>query len=178
MSTHQGMPAMNCPSCKHSLRPISYEHVDIHTCDHCGGEFVGPEQLAHVVRTRLARFPHELLAALSSRTPIFGTPSDECRTLSCPGCGGQTRTINYSGDTAVFVDRCEDCGGIWLDASELEKVQALTERWMDEAPERLRLVAADVARAQASAAAASAAQFRASRFAFVNAVVNRVLDAA
>ena len=170
---------MNCPTCTAPLRPIRYEGVSIHTCDGCGGEFVGPDEIAHIVGVREARFGPELAAALASRTPAFGVPESEAaRSVACPGCRGRMRPVNYSADTGVCVDRCGSCRGLWLENAELEKIQLLLERWQDEAPAKIRAAATKLAEAQSRAAAASGRAFKASRFAFVNAVINRLLDAA
>jgi Zn-finger nucleic acid-binding protein len=32
--------------------------------------------------------------------------------------------VNYAGDSGVLIDRCPGCGGIWLDAGELERARA------------------------------------------------------
>ena len=98
------------------------------------------------------------------------------RDLICPKCGGQTDAINYGGDTGIIIDRCTGCRGIWLDASELEKIQMLVEVWQDglgddlkQYEPRLREIAADVDRRD---------DVRVSRFWFVNVIINGVLDIA
>ena len=30
--------------------------------------------------------------------------------------------FNYAGDSGIYLDRCEDCDGLWLDAGELRSV--------------------------------------------------------
>lgn len=168
---------MNCPTCRAALRSMMYEGVDIHTCDGCGGEFVGPEQLSQIIQTREARFGGGVEQALRTRRPSFGAPADT-RALDCPGCGGKTRTINYGGDTGVSVDRCVECGGLWLDHDELELVQGLLERWADDATSTIRAHAQELEKARKLAAARVDKRFQGSRFSFVNALINRVLDAA
>lgn len=41
--------------------------------------------------------------------------------LNCPKCGGSMREVRREG---VVVDRCTECGGIFLDAGELEHFAA------------------------------------------------------
>lgn len=88
------------------------------------------------------------------------------------------RSVNYAGDTTIFVDRCGSCGAIWLDEHELEMVQLLMERWADEAPTQLRSIADRLDEARRAAQERSGEDVRTSRFAFINAVLGRVLDAA
>lgn len=41
----------------------------------------------------------------------------ESRILTCPKCDGTIVEISFGG---VTIDRCNECGGVWLDAGELE----------------------------------------------------------
>lgn len=201
---------MNCPACSSVLKPIQYEGTELHTCDGCGGEFVSPQALAHVVNTRdtapsskpqsskvganpagqksSGLKPHAGKSAgrpgapkpgptQGARTPVPGVPGDDpIRKLTCAACASPTTVITYALDTGVRVDRCGVCGGVWLDRDELEHIQSIMEQAQDAAPAK---------RAAAAAALADARQknrevgvFQGSRFSFVNAIVNRFLDAA
>jgi len=170
---------MQCPKCGTALRAVVYEGASIHTCDGCGGEVITPDALRHVVETRDKRFSPELQAQLAERTPTFGVPVDECdRSLSCPACAGSMRVVNYCGDSGVYIDRCERCTSTFLDHEELEKVQAIMEKFEDEAPEQLRAIAGELEQTRRETAEASSRAFAGSRFSFINAVINRFLDAA
>jgi len=161
------------------LRAVTYEGVTIYTDNVSGGELIGPEQLQQVVATRHERFGPEFEAFAQSRDPVFGVPMDENeRQLECPVCEGAMNVINYAGDTAIFVDKCGSCGAVWLDHEELEKIQTTCERWADAAPERIRAIAGRLETARREAVKSSEGAFQGSRFAFVNALINRVLDAA
>ena len=37
----------------------------------------------------------------------------------CPTCDFAMREFNYAYDSNVFLDRCEQCKGIWLDPNEI-----------------------------------------------------------
>jgi Zn-finger nucleic acid-binding protein len=170
---------MKCPICESSLTPVEYEGVEVDVCETCGGEFLDADELGHVIRVREEVFPDDVREVLSLREPVFGVPIDERRRrLSCPKCGDEMETINYSTDSGVYVDRCEGCGGFWLDADELEHVQILSEHWADEAPEVARQMAGRLEQARMQAAERTNGAFAGSRFAFVNALINRILDAA
>ena len=166
---------MDCPICTAALRRIRYEGVEINTCDGCGGEFVGPDQIAHIVNIRETRFTSEN----SAPAPRFGPPEprDE-RTLSCPKCFNNMAPANYAADTGIFVDRCGACGGLWLEASELERIQETLEKWQDAAPARIRALGDELRQAQRRSDRLAGGQFGPSRFALVNAVLNRLIDAA
>ncbi len=170
---------MECPQCRHGFRPVEYEGMTIHTCDGCGGEFIDPEALAHIVQCRKQRFDASVMAECAQTSPTFGVPAAELgRELCCPACAEPMAVLNFANDTGVCVDRCPACGGIWLDHMELEKVQTLLERWSDEAPQQIQAIAADLERTRREAANRINNAFSGSRFAFVNALINRILDAA
>ncbi|HYA30180.1 MAG TPA: zf-TFIIB domain-containing protein [Acidobacteriota bacterium] len=53
--------------------------------------------------------------------------------LRCPKCPGQLETYTFQG---YVLDRCDQCGGIWMDKGELEGVVRKVSRgplgeWMD-----------------------------------------------
>jgi len=170
---------MDCPQCAWSLQEITYENVPVHTCPNCGGEFVAGDALAAIVQIREQTFPADLQETLAAAEPFAGVPeSRKQRALNCPACDNPMSVINYCGDSGVFVDRCTACNGLWLDQDELEQIQVLMERWTDEAPAKLRQCADQLEQARQSAARASSARFQGSRFAFINALINRFLDAA
>ncbi len=40
--------------------------------------------------------------------------------MRCPKCGGQLVELEYH---HMKIDRCQDCGGIWLDKGEMEMLE-------------------------------------------------------
>lgn len=48
----------------------------------------------------------------------------ELHFMHCPKCGAQLAEVQ-NGNLAV--DRCTECGGVWLDPGELEQVQRASE---------------------------------------------------
>lgn len=170
---------MNCPACTHTLRSCQYEGVQIDTCDGCGGEFLSSEGMGQIIRVRDQRFSEPERSQLAHRKPVFGIADADATTrFCCPACRVPMNPINYAGDSGVVVDRCPSCAGLWLDHSELEKVQILLERWQDESPGKIQAAAAELHRARDESARSASKAFNASRFSFANAVVNRLLDAA
>ena len=170
---------MHCPQCQSEMREIKYEGVLIDTCDGCGGEFIGSQQLTEIINRREAEPPQAAASTPKNLKPSFGVPEAEMmRTLNCPDCGSAMVVGNYGGDTGIFVDRCQQCRGVWLDCEELENIQFRMERWADEAPEIIRVRASDLEKARREAASGISNTFAGSRFAFINALINRFMDAA
>ena len=51
-------------------------------------------------------------------------------TMDCPRCTGKLHAEEYD---QVNIDRCDTCGGIWLDAGELEQIiaeESGSSRWL------------------------------------------------
>ena len=46
--------------------------------------------------------------------------AQESKRLQCPRGDGKMTTVTFEG---VEIDRCETCGGIWLDKGELEQLR-------------------------------------------------------
>jgi Zn-finger nucleic acid-binding protein len=166
---------MKCPHCRKPLRTITYEGIHIESCDACEGEWLDSDELLHVVQAREALFNEQERNAIAAAPSVKGVKlADVDRDLVCPKCGGQTDAVNYGGNTGIIIDRCTGCQGIWLDGSELEKIQMLIEGWEHGLPEmlakhgpRLRQIAEEQA---------LKAHVRVSRFGFVNALINGILD--
>lgn len=170
---------MRCPNCDQALRPCQYEGITIHACDGCHGEFVGSDALRQIVNTREETFSFEVMARVRDQRPAFGLPPSEAhRGLACPSCDMAMIALNYTADTAVIVDRCPCCGGVWLDADELAHIQAILELWQDQAPERANAIKGELRLAQRMAQDAAASKGSFSRFDFVSAMINRLLDRA
>ncbi len=166
---------MKCPNCSTTLETIDYEGIKIETCPGCEGEWLDAGELKHITKTREVIFDPGQRRAVAATAKITGVVlKDVDRDLVCPKCGGQTDAINYGGDSGIIIDRCSGCRGIWLDGSELEKIQMLIEGWDDGLPDdlahygpKLRQVAEEVDRGD---------DVRVSRFAFINTIINGILD--
>lgn len=170
---------MQCPVDHEHLDRVLYEGVAIWTCPRCAGELIPGDALAHIVHLREQTFDPECRRLIEDAEPIRGVPvTERQRELGCSLCDQTMEVVNYAGDSGVFVDRCPACQTVWLDATELESVQLLMQRWEDDAPARLRAIAGELERRRIEAARNTHDAFQGSRFSFINALINRLLDAA
>lgn len=166
---------MKCPNCQAALKTIAYENTQIETCDGCGGEWLDAKELGHIARVRETRFSPEERRAVSAASKITGVKiKDHDRDLACPKCGGATDAVNYGGDSGIIIDRCPACHGIWLDKAELEGVQLLVEGWQDGLTGDLAKFGPRLHQLAEEVDARSKVQI--SRFRFMNAIINGVLD--
>lgn len=169
-----GERPMQCPRCDIELKTIDYEGVKIEMCPGCNGQGLDAGELRHIVDARDVRFDDEERRAIG---PAYSMEPSEVagagHGLTCPKCTGLMKTLNYGGDTGIMVDRC-GCGGVWLDAGELDRIQMLVERWQDELPEELRRHGPQLCRIAADVN--ERAKVSVSRFGFVNAIIKGILN--
>ena len=89
-----------------------------------------------------------------------------------PRTGGSAK-LDFA-DSGIIIDSCPDCGGIWLDACELESIQALVEGWEEKLPEDLAEHRALLEKVKVDQDLADDTQY--SRFGFINFIINGVVD--
>jgi Zn-finger nucleic acid-binding protein len=110
---------MQCPRCKGSLCAEKYQHAEFNICSGCrgiwtsGGQFRG---LAVLVSTDEGVESSEKLT-FKARNSL--RPGQNNVVRICPECDLVMREFNYAYDSNVFLDRCEQCEGIWLDPNEI-----------------------------------------------------------
>ena len=112
---------MKCPACGNVLSSVTYDGLNVDSCkdNGCGGLFFDQFELKKVDE------PTELLGdklvALQS-AEAKKTVSAERR--QCPKCDNIVMMRHFfSVKKAVEVDECAGCGGMWLDAGELDKIR-------------------------------------------------------
>jgi hypothetical protein len=76
-----------------------------------------------------AQRDHELIEKLRSQLQKVETLKE----LHCPKCSGLLETHTFRG---FLLDRCQNCGGIWMDRGELEAIVTKVSRgplgdWID-----------------------------------------------
>lgn len=112
---------MQCPACDRELTEVPFGSVLVDLCaDGCGGTWFDHFELSKVDEHHEvpgAAAPH---SAHNQRVTL-----QENRKRRCPRCSNQfMRRRPYSPKLRVDIDECPSCGGIWLDAGELERIRA------------------------------------------------------
>jgi membrane associated rhomboid family serine protease len=105
---------MHCPHCVGALEPVAYDGVDLDVCMFCRGLWFDQGELAKFNHFD-ADFP------LGPGKPIEG----EAIGGLCPRCGVAMTPMRYAPRVNFEVDRCANCGGVWLDNGEIRKIQQL-----------------------------------------------------
>ena len=113
---------MNCPACGRELTTMTAGPIEADVCANgCAGIWLDHFELEKV--------DEQSETAGATLLAIPGDPSltvDPSRRRSCPKCGPETVMMRHFESVArkVAVDECPSCGGIWLDAGELNVVRS------------------------------------------------------
>ena len=113
------------------LGPIEYDGVKIQVCQKCKGEWLHAGELQTLVEHHNEIFTPEEIASLNAvNKEIFTAEKDDRDELNCPLCGTvRMEHFNYGDTSGIILHKCPDCGGIWTDKDQLEKVEELVDGW-------------------------------------------------
>jgi Zn-finger nucleic acid-binding protein len=113
---------MDCPACGHRLRPFAFGGVRLDACARCGGIWFDDDELRRMREERpqaLERIEGQFRAAEPGLTPA----PEASRTRRCPVCGDPLTEYTYAYTSAIKLDRCDQCHGLWVDEGELAAMQ-------------------------------------------------------
>ena len=108
----------SCPVCGKVLIERPEEGEPLHYCAACGGVWMSRTAFRAVTQS-LACDPAVPNLALDKRNLETSISHGK---RSCPECSAPMREFNYAADSGIFLDRCDQCGGIWADKEELRSV--------------------------------------------------------
>lgn len=120
-----------CPICKIQIERIPYEGVGVHHCGKCGGYWLTKISLDAILNRRELVMP----PAVQAQMLKMAEESNTIRKLICLVCGVEMVKTPFKQWSAVQLDRCPRCEGLWFDRGELEKCQLIWERYQDEPDE-------------------------------------------
>jgi len=107
---------MNCPVCQKAMQKLDLG-IEVSVCvDGCKGLWLEQGQLARVD----AQFEGDF-----SELEELGAPAGEHLggILECPKCGIPMHKHKHRDAAHVEIDECYQCGGVFLDAGELEEIK-------------------------------------------------------
>jgi Zn-finger nucleic acid-binding protein len=123
---------MNCPICETELTDAAHEGVEVKCCPEDHGIWLDEGELRTIVDSLdTARSAKEKAAAIAhgGKNDIGDPTAGEVR--SCPICHEEMERVEYDEYSGIYIDSClED--GVWLDTSELERIEAWIEANADE----------------------------------------------
>jgi len=113
---------MECPRDRTILEPRPLGGVSVATCPRCGGMYLRHGELNEIA--------HPVRGDLEGATidqDSFAHPDDH-GALSCPNDGTTMAKVDFNVDTNIILDYCRQCGGFWVDADELPRIEAEVKR--------------------------------------------------
>lgn len=111
-----------CPKCKEKLCPHTLEEFQLQVCNLCGGLWIGLQEF----REALKKPPPKRIEKMEEEG--LGKSLWEESKLPCPVCGLPMIKARYAYSSGVIIDRCQNCGGVWLDRGELAKLRAFVHK--------------------------------------------------
>lgn len=126
---------MKCAHCGKQMVPARYEGVLIDLCSSdggCGGTWLSSEELASLQ----SMDKHQPVSAAKVQA-IKKAASESRRTkthLPCPVCSTAMDVFQFASNTGVYIDKCPNLHGVWLERDELLALQ----HYVDESRKALR----------------------------------------
>jgi len=115
--TEPSKPPRTCPACESPLSTAKLAGVRVDGCESCGGVWMDAGEVQ-----KLASWPAALEAV--GRRFKGATVHLSLGKIGCPACGGALAPHEYSSLRGIELDRCQACGGLWLDAGEAQQIAA------------------------------------------------------
>lgn len=113
---------MQCPIDTHTLVAKQIHNLEIDVCSKCGGVWFDEGEFRSAVRS-IASFelPEKYqVSFLKEKSHALHLHE---RNFSCPKDGVKLETLHYDPPSGIYLDRCGECGGIWLDGGEISLVK-------------------------------------------------------
>jgi Zn-finger nucleic acid-binding protein len=92
-------------------------------CKKCQGVLVAPNK----VYPLMATLANQLIPIIGLYDPVK-LVEDKGAVDCCPACSKPMENFGYMGSKMVLIDRCVDCGRIWIDTDELGAMSILFAR--------------------------------------------------
>lgn len=112
---------MECIVCETALTTRTFANQQIDLCESCGGVWCDAGELVPVVNELIRQGKIPESAPVSAPKTRQHTDHDAADKV-CPRCQEITESFNYAYDSNIFLNRCFNCSGLWLDSGELRQV--------------------------------------------------------
>jgi Zn-finger nucleic acid-binding protein len=169
---------MKCPRCGAVLQSSEYDGQTVEVCPACKGEWLPAGELQKIVEHHNEVFTEKEIASLPAvDKQIFTAERDDHDELDCPACkDAQMEHFNYGDTSGIILHKCTECGGIWMDKDELEKVEEVVDGWKADLNKDAAKYGQMVDKIEAEEQQELDKDVSISRFGFVNAVLRRFCE--
>ena len=168
---------MKCPRCGSGLQSKQYDEQVVQVCSKCQGEWLAAGELEKIVEHHDEVFTPEEIASLPAvDKEIFTAEKDDHDELNCPACNVQMEHFNYGDTSGIILHKCDQCGGIWMDKAQLQKVEEVVDGWKADLAQDSAKYGGIVDKIEAEEQKELDKSVSISRFGFVNAVLRRFCE--
>ncbi len=139
---------MHCPMCHMPLNAIEAAGIELDQCESCHGIWFDKNELLPFIDFIMKSQTDIGFADYQTDTLRYSVPGGDEPIFSCPVCDSEMTKFNYAVDSDVILDRCPECGGLWVETPEIRELA----RFLEGEPALDRLYAARTGMAADSAA--------------------------
>jgi uncharacterized protein len=108
---------MKCPKCDQArLKKVKVDQLEVDHCAECGGLWLDQNELPRLLELEAGE-----VRQLRRGPGRSGTNAVRGK---CPHCGTDLLRVASAINRQVTVDKCTDCGGVWLDGGEFSALFA------------------------------------------------------
>ena len=123
-----------CPDCNLPLARQNFHGVELDACKVCAGLFFDEGEIAEVRRVSPSSF-EELDARFQSEEAPHRFEEHETRL--CPQCRLPMSQYRYLYSSAIMLDCCTQCNGMWIENGELKAMAEFIRNCQDDAQEKV-----------------------------------------
>jgi uncharacterized protein len=169
---------MKCPRCNAVLSATEYDGVKIEVCPDCHGEWLFAGELQKIVEHHDEVFtPEEIASQDAVNREVFTAEKDDQDELNCPACGDvRMEHFNYGDTSGIILHKCTECGGIWMDKDQLEKIEEVVDGWKADLNQDTRKYGSSLQKIEAEEQKELDRDVSISKFGFVNKVLRRFCE--
>jgi membrane associated rhomboid family serine protease/Zn ribbon nucleic-acid-binding protein len=112
---------MRCPKCGSPLKKLFFKDVRVDFCADCKGFLLCLSDLNAVIDDFIAEndVPN---ATINLDKDVVGRYEIGEKSATCPKCSKEMGKLNYAYDSNIILDKCVDCGVVWVDGDEMMRL--------------------------------------------------------
>lgn len=123
--------SLMCPDCAVALIPETFMNVTFVMCQKCDGLWFEAEKLKQIQQMSDDELPKLDEQFVTGVERVQDTPAGR----PCPACQTPMSHYRYLMTSAVYLDGCEQCNGIWVDHGELTRMHDALQGQLTDAPQ-------------------------------------------
>ena len=120
---------MQCPKCHEMMEEIHAAYKDYaHRCQSCHGLFISQSALSSIRREWFIWPKLKTEEYIDIGSEAEGRDYDTVDDIACPSCATLMAHVSVDEQPHIWLEQCDECGGIFFDAGELTDARYRTFR--------------------------------------------------